>query len=268
MQEVAPLEQRIRKFKARRRGARSSKEGRSLPYVGVQSTARGVQDPAPKLSKKTRKESFSNTRARARGEGGSKSTEWEEPESGSPAQSMNPGGQERETRAPGWTPPTKERRWKKWLVHARRRRIWYPKEWGPPPNASDTRVPPHLVRPPDGDGWEMAPLDVHRDWERFGAAPTTASEDEPVHGQAAASSKPAVGLGEVPEPSHEEGIVSITREPGAHFEHVNGELEGECDLNEENGLEEGDPATPTDYEPHGEEAFAYRSTLRKNRHAE
>jgi hypothetical protein len=57
-----------------------------------------------------------------------------------------------------------DRLWKPRLAHARQRRIWY-EEWGPVPNQPGCSVPKHLVKEPDGEGWELANIDADRSWE-------------------------------------------------------------------------------------------------------
>jgi uncharacterized protein YdaU (DUF1376 family) len=47
-----------------------------------------------------------------------------------------------------------DERWKTRLGHGRNRKIWATSQWGPPPNHPGCRVPAHLIRPSDGDGWQ------------------------------------------------------------------------------------------------------------------
>ncbi|WP_375450618.1 DUF1376 domain-containing protein [uncultured Devosia sp.] len=45
--------------------------------------------------------------------------------------------------------------WQKRLGHARARREWFPAKWGPAPGADGCRVPGDLLKPGDGEGWQV-----------------------------------------------------------------------------------------------------------------
>ncbi len=51
--------------------------------------------------------------------------------------------------------PISDEDWQKRLGYGRSNRLWHVENWGPPPGSADCRVPPHLVQPADGQGWEM-----------------------------------------------------------------------------------------------------------------
>lgn len=45
--------------------------------------------------------------------------------------------------------------WQKRLTFARTNRQWHVEAWGPFPGADESRVPPHLLQPQDGQGWAV-----------------------------------------------------------------------------------------------------------------